>query len=147
MKTLVVYYSRKGYTEKAAVKAAKENDADLLCIETTENTAGYDGFLNCLNLCFSKKGVTLFPYEEDISSYDKIIVCSPVWCGALSAPMREFLTRERHHIDKAEYIFLHCLPGSVDAVKNEANAILRLESEKTTAVQCIFGHIINEKII
>lgn len=147
MKTLVVYYSRKGYAESFALNAVKENDeADLLCIETTENTVGYDGFLNCLRMAFSKKGVTLFPYETDVASYEKVIFVAPIWCGALCAPIREFMKKERHHIQRAEYVFLHCLPGDISAAANEADKILRLRREQCTSVHCVFGHILKEEI-
>lgn len=147
MKTLVVYYSRKGYTEQAALQAVKENETDFLCIETAENTAGYNGFLDCMRMVLSKKEPVLFPYDTDIASYDKVIICAPVWCGALCAPMAAFIRKEKHNIKSAEYIFLHLLPGSIAAVADETDQILRLKREKFTAIHCVFGHIIKEETI
>lgn len=144
MKTLVVYYSRKGYTEGIALEKAKEENADFLCLETIENTAGWYGFRNCLKFAVPKKGMTLFPYEKDVSNYDNVIICSPIWCGSVSSPMREFLNRERHNITRAEYILVHALPVNVNQVADEIDKILRLKRSKLTDIQCVFGNIVKE---
>ena len=38
MKTLVVYYSRKGYVQKLAMQKVRDENADFLEIETIENS-------------------------------------------------------------------------------------------------------------
>ena len=145
MKTLVVYYSRKGYTEQIALEKARNENADFLCLETIENTAGWNGFHNCMKYGISKKGMTLFSYDTDMEDYDKIILCSPVWCGSISAPMLEFISRERHHIHKAEYILLHAFPGNSGAAADEMDKILRLKRDKLTDIQCVLGKILKEE--
>lgn len=145
MKTLVVYYSRKGYAEQLALARAREEDADFLALETVENTAGYEGFLNCMKFSLSGKSITLFPYETDVSAYDRVILCTPVWCGDISAPMKAFLRKERHHIREAEYILVHFMPGNVEAVADKLDQILRLKRTKWTQVQCVCGHMMKEE--
>lgn len=145
MKTLVVYYSRKGYTEDLALARAREENADFLALETIENTAGYEGFLNCMKFSLSGKSMTLFPYETDVSAYDKVILCTPVWCGDISAPMKAFLRKERHHIRNVEYILVHFMPASVEAVADKMDQILRLKRDKLTQVHCVCGHMLKEE--
>ena len=145
MKTLVVYYSRKGNTEKVALAKAKELEADFLAIDTIENVAGYNGFRNCAKFAFSKKEMILFPYDTDISSYEKVIICSPIWFSGLSAPMKTFIKKEKHNIRKAEYIFTHALQTDVKAVAAETDRILRLKNDKYTSIQCAHGKIIKEE--
>ena len=138
-KTLVVYYSRKGYAEKAALQAAKDLNCDFLEIDTIENTAGYGGFFNCIKMGAGKKEAILFPYDTVISDYDKIIICSSVWMGDVAAPMKEFIKKERHNIKRAEYILLHGFPDSYENIPLELDKILRLKHEKFTSIQCGLG--------
>lgn len=145
MKMLVVYYSRKGQTENIALRAAEEYGADFLNIEPIDNVAGYDGFIGCALAAFSKKKMTLFPYEEDISSYDKVIICSPVWFGKISAPMLSFMEREKYNISSAEYIFVHALPVNAGALADEADKILRIRDSGFKSVQTLCGHILKEE--
>lgn len=145
MKTLVVYYSRKGNTEKIALAKARELDADFLAIDTIENVAGYNGFSNCAKAAFSKDDMILFPYDTDVASYDKVIICAPIWFSKLCAPMQTFIKKERHNIKKAEYIFVYALQADVKAVAAETDKILRLKNNKYTSVQCVYGKIKKEE--
>ena len=145
MKTLVVYYSRKGNTENIALAKAKELEADFLAIDTIENVAGYNGFKNCVKFAFSKKDMILFPYDTDISSYEKVIICSPIWFSGLSTPMKTFIKKEKHNIRKAEYIFVHALQTDAKAVAAETDRILRQKNDKYTSIQCVNGKIIKEE--
>lgn len=145
MKTLVVYYSRKGYTEKIALEKAKELEADFLAIDTIENVAGYNGFTNCAKTIFSKEDMELFPYDTDIAAYDKVIICTPIWFASLCAPMKTFIKREKHNIKKAEYIFVHALGSDMRSVAADTDKILRLKNDKYTSIQCVFGKIKKEE--
>ena len=150
MKTLVVYYSRKGYVEKIAdakIKAEREagNEVDFLSLETISNTAGYDGLRNCLVKIATGGEMELFPYETDVASYDKVIICTPVWGGKVALPMKAFLTKEKHNITQFEYVIVHFLDGNMSAVADEMDVILRKKREKYTSVQCVWGKIKKEE--
>ncbi len=144
MKTLVVYYSRKGYVEKQAdakIKAERENgnEVDFLSLETISNTVGYDGLRNCLVKIASGGEMELFPYDTDVASYDKVIICTPVWGGKVALPMKTFLTKEKHNINCVEYVIVHFLDGNMSAVADEMDKILRLKRRKYTSIQCVWG--------
>lgn len=145
MKTLVVYYSRKGYTEKVALEKAKELGADFLALDTLKTAVGYDGFINCFSAMISKKDMELFPYDTDIASYEKVILCAPIWCSDICAPMKTFMKKEKHNINKAEYIFLHAFDTNVKNAADEADKILRLKNDKYTSIQCVLGKIKKEE--
>lgn len=146
MKTLVVYYSRKGQTENIALRAAEECGADFLNIEPIDSVAGYDGFIGCALAAFSRKKMTLFPYDEDIASYEKVIICSPVWFGKISAPMLSFMETEKHNISSAEYILVHALPVNACALADEADKILRIKKGGSVrSVQTLCGHILKDE--
>lgn len=145
MKTLVVYYSRKGYVHQAAMKKIREENADFLELDTIENTAGWYGFLNCTKFAITDKPMVLFPYETDVASYDKVIICAPVWCGKICPPMAEFMKKEKHNISCAEYVFVHFLPTDIRKIADAADKTLRLKREKVTSIQCMTGHTIKEE--
>lgn len=145
MKTLVVYYSRKGYTEKIALEKTRELEADFLAIDTIENVAGYNGFTNCLKTAFSKKDMELFPYDTDIASYDKVIICAPIWFSELCPPMKTFIKKEKHNIKKAEYIFVHASDADMSSVAAATDKVLRLKNDKYTSIQCVLGKIKKEE--
>lgn len=150
MKTLVVYYSRKGYVEKIAdakIKAEREagNEVDFLSLETISNTVGYDGLRNCLVKIATGGEMELFPYETDVASYDKVIICTPVWGGKVALPMKAFLTKEKHNITHFEYVIVHFLDGNMSAVADEMDVILRKKRAKYTSVQCVWGKIKKEE--
>ena len=81
MKRLIVYYSLSGNTEEAAKKIAKELGADLLKLETVK--AMPKSF--AAQIMVGGGQVTfnhipkLKPFEIDPSSYDEIILGSPIW--------------------------------------------------------------------
>lgn len=141
MKTLVVYYSRKGYTEKIALEKAKTLEADFLCLETTENVIGYNGFINCI----TKKEMELFPYDVDVSDYEKVIICAPIWFSEPASPVKTFMKREKHNINNAEYIFVHALSENVTKAAEYSDKILRLKNSKYTSIQCVLGKIKKEE--
>ena len=150
MKTLVVYYSRKGYVEKIAdakIKAEREagNEVDFLSLETISNTAGYDGLRNCLVKIATGGEMELFPYDTDVASYDKVIICTPVWGGKIALPMKTFLTKEKHNISVFEYVIVHFLDVNMSAVADEMDVILRKKREKYTSIQCVWGKIKKEE--
>ena len=86
MKTLVVYYSRKGYTEKIALAKAKELSADFLCLETIENVAGYNGFINCITNQLTKRIWSFSPTIPIFPHTIRLLYAHPY--GFLSLPHR-----------------------------------------------------------
>lgn len=145
MKTLVVYYSRKGYTEKIALAKVKELSADFLCLETIENVAGYNGFINCLTNRLTKRDMELFPYDADIAAYDKVIICTPLWFGEPAAPVKTFMKREKHNIKNAEYIFVHASGDNAAKAYAYSEKVLRLTGSHYTSIQTVFGKIKKEE--
>ena len=146
MKTLVVYYSRSGNTELVARRRAEETGADVLWLDTVDDFYGMNGFVNALKATFRKKPMLLFPYDTDVSSYDKVIICTPVWGGSISLPMLEFCRRERHNIMAADYVFVHAMP-KFDAEKAaaELDRLLRLEHGSAEAVRSVLKKQIEKK--
>ena len=108
MKTLIVYYSRTGKVKKAAESALRlYEDAEILEIKDPVKRNGILGALKCGYHAVTKQVIPLVPIEQDLSSYDKIVLCAPVWAGNIASPARSFLINCGPQINSIEYIIMH----------------------------------------
>ena len=109
MKTLIVYYSRTGFTRQVALEMAKILGAD--CEEITEdlNRGGIKGYLisgrEALKRCIPE----IKEIKSDIANYDVVVLGTPVWVGTMSSPMRSFLAKYK---DKLSRVALFSTQGS-----------------------------------
>ncbi|MBO4926647.1 MAG: NAD(P)H-dependent oxidoreductase [Clostridiales bacterium] len=94
MKILVVYYSLEGNTKKAAEKIASELSADVMPLIPVKDIPkkGPLKFLVGGGGATKRKGTELQPYSADASSYEAIIIGTPVWAGKPSMAMNQFLS-------------------------------------------------------
>jgi flavodoxin len=94
-KVLVIYYSLTGNTKSIAEMIREDTGGDVFEIETVKNyPADYAGIiaeakreLETGDLPALKKG------PPDISTYDLIMVGSPIWWYTVSTPVMSFLTQ------------------------------------------------------
>lgn len=128
MKTLVVFYSRKGTVRRLALARAEELGADFLELETVVDTTGPAGYVRCAVKSITGGSMPLFPYDRDVSSYDKVIIFSPIWADKPANPVMEFIRRERRNIYAADYVFVS-QSGRIDEEKlaRRIDKILRLD--------------------
>ena len=93
MKTLVVYYSLEGNTKEAAEKIASSLGADIMALVPVKDIPkkGLLKFLHGGSGATKGKGTELQPYTLDASTYDAIIIGTPVWAGKPSMAMNQFL--------------------------------------------------------
>jgi Flavodoxins len=94
MKTLVVYYSLEGNTKEAAEKIASSLGADIMALVPVKDIPkkGLLKFLHGGAGATKGKGTELQPYSKDASSYDAIIIGTPVWAGKPCMAVNQFLT-------------------------------------------------------
>ena len=94
MKTAVVYYSLEGNTRYAAEKVADALEADI--IELVPKKAypdrGFKKFFWGGKAATMKDKPELEPYGFDSSKYDLVVLCTPVWAGTFTPPLRTFLS-------------------------------------------------------
>lgn len=93
MKTAVVYYSLEGNTEYAALKVAEALGADVIRIRPRKAypTEGFKKFFHGGKDATFKSRPELEPYSFSRDDHDLVILCSPVWAGTLTPPLRSFL--------------------------------------------------------
>ena len=93
MKTLVVYYSLEGNTKEAAEKIASSLGADIMALVPVKDIPkkGLMKFVHGGSGATMGKGTELQPYTLDASTYDAIIIGTPVWAGKPCTGINQFL--------------------------------------------------------
>lgn len=87
MKTLVIFYSYTGHTEKLAQSIAAKESADIIEIKDTVRPGTFAAYtIGCVK-ALRMKPSDIEPIEADLSVYEKIILMSPVWAGNIAPPV------------------------------------------------------------
>lgn len=147
MRTLVVYFSRKGYVRRAAARLAAQRGADLMELTTPERTRGILGFWWCGRFGMHRWGMPLDPLTADPSAYDHVVVCSPVWVFSVAAPVRTFLQASAGRIQSAEYVLVHfSFPMRCASIVAEMDRLLGLRHTRCTSIVCQWGRFSRERV-
>ena len=92
-RSLVVYYSQSGTTEKVAKIIQKKTGADIECIEPV---SPYSGDMGAIAGAFmgerqSGKFRDIKPMKAKVADYDTLYVGYPIWMGTCAAPINSFI--------------------------------------------------------
>ena len=90
-KTLVVFYSRSGTTRRIAEALSRALTCDLEEIIEPKPRTGFLGYMRSLLEARRKRPSVIAPIKHDVSSYDLVVVGTPVWAWSLSSPVRAYL--------------------------------------------------------
>lgn len=107
MKTLIVYYSRKGTTNAAAELAAAELGAELEEVVETKSHAGFLGFLQAGYEAATGRAVPIAPPKLSPAEYDLVVVASPIWAGRTCSPINAYLETAGGQIPRLGVILTH----------------------------------------
>lgn len=107
MKSIVVYYSRKGSNKYLAEKISMNLQCEIEAIKPRINSF----FFFLLNIHFGIK-----PLKIDLNKYDRIILCGPIWMGRFIPPLKSFVKKYQDKINKL--VFVTCC-GSTYEKKDE----------------------------
>ena len=140
-KELVVYFSRMGYTKKVALETANNIGAEILEIKTKERTKSTLGFLWCGRFGMHQWPMKIEDIKQDLSKYEKIIICTPIWVFNISAPIREFCNKYSGKIKNVEYILIHFRKNKFIKAADEMDDILKIKRKKVTTICSKFGKI------
>jgi multimeric flavodoxin WrbA len=103
VKALVVYYSRTETTAELARAIAEAIGADAEALADTVARGGRRGFLRSLRDAIGRRGTTIEPLRSDLAAYDLVVVGTPDWGGAVSAPVRTFLEENRGRLPQVAF--------------------------------------------
>ena len=136
---LVVYFSRMGYVKKQAYEVAERTGAAVYEIRSSELTDGTWGFLWCGRYGMHRWGMPIEPLNIDLSAYDHVTVCSPIWVFSLSAPVRSFCRIAAGRIREADYVLLHHTNGRYRHAADEMDRLLGLTRTGLCSIRCRMG--------
>lgn len=138
---LVVYFSRMGYTKKIAMEEADRTGAALYEIQAAERTDGTAGFWWCGRYGMLRRPMPIEPLSVDLSSFEHVTICSPIWVFALSSPVRAFCRAARGKIQAASLITVHYKHAAYPNALSEAEDLLGITITDYKSLTCRFGQI------
>lgn len=138
-KRLVVYFSRMGYVRKLAFEEADKTGACVYEIRSTERTDSTIGFWWCGRYGMHKWEMPIEPLGVDLTEYEHITICTPIWVFALCAPMRAFCKAACGRIKQADYIIVHHNCSAYKKAADEIDRLLNIKRTDCKSICCKFG--------
>ncbi|MFA6072089.1 MAG: flavodoxin [Janthinobacterium sp.] len=105
---LIVYYSRTGVTNQAALALARECGADVEVLQPLRPYRNAGGFLRAAWEAEFRIPAPISTVQRRPSDYPFIVLGTPVWAGHMSAPMRTYIMQQRQHFHR---VSLFCTMG------------------------------------
>ncbi|WOD15574.1 flavodoxin family protein [Paraburkholderia kirstenboschensis] len=130
-RVLIVFFSRTGTTRMLATTLARALSADVEEICDFSERRGALGYLRCVVDSWRKRPADIVPARLDPSRYDLVLVGTPVWAGAVSAPVRAYLLQNRA---KFRHVGFFCTLGGLGA--QAAFDEMRALAGKAPVAQC-----------
>jgi len=93
LKSLVVYYTRDGNTRFVAETIAAEIGADIEEVVDLKKRSGILGYLNGGRAAMQGKETNISPTTKSPSSYELIVVGSPIWAGKPAPAITTYLKK------------------------------------------------------
>lgn len=141
---LVIFFSRMGYVKKLAYREANRTGAEIYEIKSSELTEGTRGFWWCGRYGMHKWDMPIEPVEVDLTRYEHITICSPIWVFSLAAPMRTFCRKYAGKIKEADYILVHHQNDTYENAAKEMDTLLKTEHTRLRSIQCREGRYSEE---
>ena len=142
---LVLYFSRMGYTEKAALEEADRTGARVCRLRAKERTEGTLGFWWCGRFGMHRWAMPVEDTGLDLRQFDHVTLCSPIWVFRLSAPMRAFCQGARGKILSADYLLLHHQKAPYWNAAEEMDRLLGLRHSPAVSICCREGRYLTRE--
>lgn len=81
MKTVILYYTFGGSTQKEAEQLAKELDAPAYRVKEARGRSLFSSFIPGGFQARKRKASAIEPLRVDLQAFDRIIIGCPVWAG------------------------------------------------------------------
>jgi flavodoxin len=106
-RVLIVYYSRTGTTQQAALALREEIGCAVEVITDRTERTGVVGYLRSSLDALLGRTTPLAPMSAELASYDLVLVGTPVWNASVSAPVRSWLVANRGRIPRVAFFLTH----------------------------------------
>jgi flavodoxin len=124
-RSLVVFYSRSGFTRTVAQEIAQAAVADVEELVDRTSRAGLFGYLRSGFDAARKRLTQLAPLAKSPADYDIVIVGTPVWNASVSTPVRTFLTLYKNALPEVAFFCTYGGRGSERAFAQMAGILGR----------------------
>ena len=135
----VVYFSRLGYTKLLAYEEANRLGATLIEVKTKERTEGTLGFWWCGRFAMHHWPMEIEPI--DLSLYDSVTICTPIWVFRISAPIRALCINNKGKVKNVSYIINHFNPVTYKSAVKEMDELLSTKHINAISVTSRIGKI------
>lgn len=108
-KTLIIYYSYEGHTEKLVKELVTKYHIEsekIIPINEKEHT-GFTKYLWGGSQVIFKKRPKLRPIKSKLEDFDTIILATPIWAGQVSPAIYSFLNQNNISDKKINLFFTH----------------------------------------
>jgi len=107
-KNLVMFFSRTGTTRRIATTLATTLGASVEEIVESRSRDGILGYWRSIIEARRKRLPGILPAKNDPSSFDLVVIGTPVWAWSVSSPVRAFLTANK---DRLPAVAFFCTLG------------------------------------
>ena len=121
MKILVIYYSRSGKTKKVAETISDILKCDKEEIFDTKNRKGIPGFLSAGADANLRRLTAIKEIKKNPSSYDLIIIGTPIWSSNISTPIRTYISLNKDYFNKVAFFCTHLGSDTMQLFTNMEN--------------------------
>lgn len=136
---LVVFFSRMGYVRKKAYEETERTGAAVYEIRAAERTEGTLGFWWCRRYGMHRWAMPIQPVDIDLTAFDHVTICAPIWVFALAAPVRSFCAQAAGRIREADYILVHHQNSDYANAAEEMDALLGIRHTGLRSIRCRKG--------
>ena len=77
----------------------------------------------------------------DLSKYEEITICSPIWVFGVSAPIKQFCLEAKGKVKCVNYVFTHFMRCKFENVANELDEILQVKHKSFKSFTSRFGSL------
>ncbi|MEA4947172.1 MAG: hypothetical protein VB058_06380 [Oscillospiraceae bacterium] len=130
MKTVIIYYTFGGSTQKEAERLANELDAPLYRVKEAPGRSFLGAFIPGSFLAMRRKTVAIQPLNIDLNDYDSIIIGCPVWAGYPAPAFNAIVQR----LPAGKKIELFLCSGGTGTQKTEPGTRALIEQKGCTVV-------------
>ena len=104
MKTLLVYFSRKGLVKRLVNDYEFKPDTDILELEPVKSYKGPIGYIRGRLDSLNNKIPEIKQCSCDLKNYDRVMIVGGVWSTNICGPILAFMKQNKGKFKNVEYI-------------------------------------------
>lgn len=131
MKSIVIYYSFSGATEREAQRLAAELACPLVKAEEAKPRNLFSAFFPGCSQSRRRKASVIKPLGQDLSGYDRIMIGAPIWAGHPAPAFNAIMNL----LPTGKEVSLFLCSGSGEKQKSEAGTRKLVEAKGCQVVE------------